>query len=233
MYVLLLFLLLILIYKNIEYFKYKRVHPYGFPLLKEVNEYIHTSECKNITEKIANHPALGYGGFCIRFSDSPGTEKMFRENNLHEIYDIFKRVKKHGTNVYICNILILPVSSGTTIGEHYDGTHEETDIFGREYMPLCSTVLYLNLPNSFTGGQLFIKKFNNDHIYKKIEPIIGKLVQFRGDMSHGVDEIYSDEKTDRLSLVFEQYIVDKEIPFKIEPIFTETKRDENGNIILM
>jgi len=52
-------------------------------------------------------------------------------------------------------------------------------------------------------------------------------------MSHGVDEIYSDEKTDRLSLVFEQYIVDKEIPFKIEPIFTETKRDENGNIILM
>jgi hypothetical protein len=158
---------------------------------------------------------------------------MFRDNDLHEIYDIFKRIKKDGTNVYICNILILPVSSGTTIGEHYDGTHEETDIFGREYMPLCSTVLYLNLPNSFTGGQLFIKKFNNDHIYKKIDPIIGKLVQFRGDMSHGVDEIYSDEKTDRLSLVFEQYIVDKEIPFKIEPIFTETKRDENGNIILM
>ena len=60
MYVLLLFLLLILVYKNIEYFKYKRVHPYGFPLLKEVNEYINTSECKKITEKIANHPALGW-----------------------------------------------------------------------------------------------------------------------------------------------------------------------------
>jgi len=233
MYVLVLFLVLIIVYKNIEYFKYKRIHPNDFPLLKEVNEYINTSECKNITEKMVNHPAFGLGGFCIRFSDSPETEKMFHENNLHEIYDIFKHVKKYGTNVYICNILVLPVSSGITIGEHYDGTHEETDIFGRYYMPLCSTVLYLNLPNTFTGGQLFIKKFNNNHIYKKIDPVIGKLVQFRGDMSHGVDEIYSDEKTDRLSLVFEQYSLDKEIPFKIEPIFTETRRDEKGNIILM
>jgi hypothetical protein len=233
MYILLLFLVLIIVYKNIEYFRYKRIHPYDFPLLKEVNEYINTHECKNITEKMMNHPAFGLGGFCVRFSDSPETEKMFHKNNLHEIYDIFKRVKKHNTNVYVCNILVLPVSSGITIGEHYDGTHEKTDIFGRQYMPLCSTVLYLNLPNTFTGGRLFIKKFNSNHIYKKIDPAIGKLVEFRGDMSHGVDEIYSDEKIDRLSLVFEQYILDEEIPFNIESIFTETAYDETGNIIFM
>ena len=85
MYVLLLFLLLILVYTNIEYFKYKRVHPYGFPLLKEVNEYIHTSECKNITEKIANHPALGYGGFDIHNAKlkAPSAQEgsLFNDNN--------------------------------------------------------------------------------------------------------------------------------------------------------
>ena len=224
MYVLLIIILGFIVYKNIDHFRYNRFHLRNEQLLKENDKFISTNACKKISDVLLNHPKMTMGGFCIRFSDTHETKKLFSDNGLNNVYNIFKDVKIPGTNSYICNILILPVSSGITIGEHYDGTLDEKDWMNRQIMPVCTTVLYLNLPNKFTGGQLFLKKFNSSDVYKTIEPSIGKFVQFRGDMAHGVYEINSVEKVDRLSVVFEQYNVSKDIPFKIEPIFTEVER---------
>jgi hypothetical protein len=74
---------------------------------------------------------------------------------------------------------------------------------------------------------LFLKKFNTGRVYKIVKPSIGKMVEFRGDMSHGVYEIHSEENIDRLSLVFEQYTVSDNTTFEIEPIFTEVRRVGN------
>ena len=225
--ILLIVFITIIFYIKCNYFKYKRVYDYKVPLVQENENYIDKDTCKKISDVLLNHPKMTMGGFCIRFSDTHETKKLFSDNGLNDVYNIFKDVKVSGTNSYICNVLILPVSSGITIGEHYDGTLDEKDWMNRQIMPVCTTVVYLNLPGNFTGGQLFLKKFNSSSVYKTIEPSIGKRVQFRGDMAHGVHEINSIEKVDRLSVVFEQYSVSKEIPFKIEPIFTEVERVGN------
>jgi len=229
MYVIIFIILGFIIYKNLDHFKYNRSHLINKKLLNEQNNFISIQKCEHISKILLNHPQMGMGGFCIRFSDEPGVEELFDKNGLKEIYEVFKTIKSPNTKYYICNVLILPTSSGITIGEHYDGTHETTDWLNRQYMPMCTSVLYLNLPNKFTGGELFVKKFNHDAIYKTITPSIGKKVEFRGDMAHGVNEIYSKENVDRLSLVFEQYTVSNNIKFKIEPIFTEVER-VGGNI---
>jgi len=94
-------------------------------------------------------------------------------------------------------------------------------------MPLCTSVVYLQVPKSFTGGELFLKKHEHDGIYKEIPPKPGKYVRFRGDMFHGVNRIYSNDKTYRLSIVFEQYIIPVKKPkFVVQDIFTEYEYDE-------
>jgi len=229
MYVLVFIILGFLIYKNLDHFRYNRSHLINKKLLTERDDFIPIKRCKHISEILLKHPQMGMGGFCIRFSDEPNTKALFTKNGLKEIYEIFKTVKSPDTKYYICNVLILPTSSGITIGEHYDGTHETTDYLDRQYMPMCTSVLYLNLPSTFEGGELYLKKFNSSYIYKNIKPCIGKMVEFRGDMAHGVNEIHSEENVDRLSLVFEQYTVANKTKFKIEPIFTEVER-VNGEV---
>ena len=227
MYVLFIIILILIVYKNLDYFRYNRNHLKYNKFLKEESNFIDIDTCKNISKTLLNHPQMGLGGFCIRFTNNEHTEDNFSKNGLTEIYNIFKMVKAPGTIQYVCNILILPVSSGITIGEHYDGTQETTDWLNRQYMPMCTSVVYLNLPNKFEGGELFLKKFNTSRVYKIVKPSIGKMVEFRGDMSHGVYEIHSEENIDRLSLVFEQYTVSDNTTFEIEPIFTEVRRVGN------
>lgn len=224
MYVLIFIILTFVIYKNIDHFRYNRSHLKNKELVKEQENFVTTDTCKNITEILVNHPKMTMGGFCIRFVDDEYTEQVFEKNGLIEVYNVFKTMKAPGTKYYICNVLIVPTSSGVKVGEHYDGTHETTDWLNRQYMPMCTSVLYLNLPNTFQGGELFLKKFNSNSIYKSIKPVIGKMVEFRGDMAHGVNEIHSSENVDRLSLVFEQYTVSNNTKFKIEPIFTEVEK---------
>ena len=46
-------------------------------------------------------------------------------------------------------------------------------------------------------------------------------------MFHGVNRIYSNDKTYRLSIVFEQYIIPVKKPkFVVQDIFTEWEYDE-------
>lgn len=229
MYTLLIIILIFVVYSNIDHFKYNRTHLIHNQLLNEQENFIAPDRCKHLTKLLLNHPKMTMGGFCIRFIDDENTEEMFTKNGLIDVYNIFKTMKAPKTNYYICNVLIVPTSSGITIGEHYDGTHETTDWLNRQYMPMCTSVLYLNLPHTFEGGELYVKKFNSSYVYKNIKPVVGKMVEFRGDMSHGVNEIHSSEKVDRLSLVFEQYTVSDNIKFKIEPIFTEVEK-VNGEI---
>jgi len=207
----------------------RRVHPHGFPLVVETDAFMDPKACTALANHLLNHKVMCPNGFCIKFNHGVGTEQSFIDSDLKDVYDLFMRIKEPGTVSFICNVMILPVNEDVTVGGHYDKTIEQTDWLGRDYMPLCSTVVYLNLPVPFEGGQLYLHAYKNEgRVHKRIEPVVGKMVRFRGDMFHWVDRIYSPQKdVHRLSIVFEQYTVrNTKHNFHIEDIFTEGYFDE-------
>ena len=229
---LIILILLILLYRFITQ-EHHKVHPFGYSLLVEKENFESKSQCDKISKHLLEHPSMVEGqGFSIYFDETDDLESKFKKHNLKCVYEIFKRVRQPKTNSHVCNIMVVPTCNDTidkevSVGGHYDGSIEETDLFGRYYMPLCTTVLYLQTPKKFVGGELFLKKYYDDKTYAHIKPMVGKYVRFRGDMYHGVHKMYSDENTSRLSIVFEQYIIPKtKDKFIVQDIFTESEYDE-------
>ena len=234
---LIILILLILLYRFIRQ-EHHKVHPFGYSLLDEKENFESKSQCDKISKHLLEHPSMVEGqGFSIYFDETDDLESKFKKHNLNCIYEIFKRVRQPKTNSHVCNIMVVPTCNDTTdkeisVGGHYDGSIEETDFFGKYYMPLCTTVLYLQTPKKFTGGELFMKKYYDDKTYAQIRPMVGKYVRFRGDMFHGVHKMYSDESTCRLSIVFEQYIIpNTKDKFIVQDIFTESEYDETTGTI--
>ena len=208
-----------------DYWTFHNVYPQNYPLIKEEDNYLTHSYCKNLSEYLLNHKLMGKQvlnsefkgtrGILATFDDSDIAAENFNKSGLEEIYKIFKNIKEPKTNAFIFNVLVIPPSKKDSkpikIKKHFDCTMNVQDWLGRDYLPLCVTVLYLNLPKTFTNGQLQTYKFGESKksLYKGITPAVGKKVQFRGDMYHGVEAIYSDETVPRISLVFEQYILPK------------------------
>jgi hypothetical protein len=229
---LIILILLILLYRFIRK-EHHKVHPFGYPHLVEHLNFESKSQCDKISKHLLEHPSMVEGqGFSVYFDETDDLESKFEKHNLKCIYEIFKKVKEPKTNSHVCNVMVVPPCNDTTdkeisVGGHYDGSIEETDCFGKYYLPLCTSVLYLQTPKKFTGGELFLKKYYDDKVYARISPIVGKYVRFRGDMYHGVHKMYSDENTYRLSIVFEQYIIpNTKDRFVVQDIFTESEYDE-------
>ena len=232
MYLIIFIVLVILIYIYINQ-EHHKVHPYGYPYLIEKDDFLSETICEQISKNLLESSyTVKDQGFSVYFDDAPDIEENFIKHDLKCIYDIFKSVREPKTNSYVCNVMLVPVCNDdsdkeVSVGGHYDGSAEVTDIFGKYYMPLCTSVVYLQVPKSFTGGELYLKKHEHDGIYKEIPPKPGKYVRFRGDMFHGVNRIYSNDKTYRLSIVFEQYIIPVKKPkFVVQDIFTEYEYDE-------
>lgn len=99
---------------------------------------------------------------------------------------------------------------------HYDNTLS-IEKNNKDILPKFVTVLYLHLPTEFNNGHLIIK---NNNKYIKIKPKVSKLIKFRGDTYHGVENILSTNNDFRVSLVLEHYKLSndnlKQVPeFKI------------------
>ena len=144
------------------------------------------------------------------------------QNDLLPIYEIFKKVKDPTCNAFIFNSLIIKANSKKNgIDIHYDDTLSiKTGLLKRLILPKWISVIYLNLPKKFKGGSIMINNFRNYNFYcpkAKIQPKVGKYIKFKGDSSHIVNNIESDEDDYRISIIFEQYIVDDKVsvPFSI------------------
>ena len=222
-YILIIVLFVYIINRYIEiedYFEFKRSHPYSFPLVSIEDNFFSPNECKDLKDYILKHELLnndwGKNDFVIRFNTSEYSKKMFLEKKLEKIYKIFERIKQPGTNAYIVNTAILSNSHNSEeyndIEFHYDDTIELKDFMGRNTLPVCTTILYINIPENYTGGNLILKPFANKNKEKLYKPKQGRRLTFRGDMHHSVEPFFCDYTTKRLSLVFEQYkIPDKYI----------------------
>ena len=239
MYILLL-LLLLLVYRflneDLRGLKYgdRMVHPPDYPMLIEDDDFLPKTKCKEIATHLAKHKAMSMNGFCMKFCDDEKTKQNFIDHDLEDLYNIFIRVKEPKTNGFIANIVYFSpakfaASGGQYMPGHYDGMIKKRDWLRRQYMPLCTYVVYINLQPEFTAGELFLKKYQEDEIYKKVKPKVGKMVRFRGDMFHGTEEIESEHNVDRFSIVFEQYIVpNPSKEFIVEDLWTEMNMTEDG-----
>ena len=170
-YIFSIILIIYVVNQNIElesYFSFKRSHPYGFPLIDIQDDFLSPEECKDLKEYILKHELLNndWGkNTIIRFNTSEDSKKMFLEKNLEKIYKIFERIKQPGTNAYIVNTAILSNSYKSEeyheIKGHYDDSISIQDWTKRLILPVCTTILYINLPENCEGGNLYLSPFGS------------------------------------------------------------------------
>ena len=68
----------------------------------------------------------------------------------------------------------------------------KTGILNRYILPKWISVIYLNIPNTFKGGDILVNNFRNHNFIcpkAKITPKVGKYIKFRGDSNHYVKNI--------------------------------------------
>ena len=218
-----IFTILLIIYvvnQNIElesYFSFKRSHPYGFPLIDIQDDFLSPEECKDLKEYILKHELLNNdwskNDFIIRFNTSEDSKKMFLEKKLEKIYKIFEKIKQPGTNAYIVNTAILSNSYNSEeynqITGHYDDSINIQDWTKRMILPVCTTILYINVPENCEGGNLYLSPFGSrGGLETKTQyiPKQGRKLTFRGDTNHLVEPFFCENNTEkRISLVLEQY----------------------------
>lgn len=183
-------------------------------LLKNINN------CEFIKENPLNEGFQNSRGFVIKFTDGELLEKHFIENNLIFVYEMFKKIKDPACNAFIFNILIIPSKNikEDSVAMHHDCTFEarETNFPYRYYLPKCVNVIYAKICNEFKGGKLKLYDFNGNHVKHYITPKERKMVMFRGDQLHCVQNYISKDKSPRISLVFEQY----QLPLNTLPNYT-------------
>lgn len=151
-------------------------------------------------------------GFLLRFIDNSHLQQQFQQHNATFLYNIFTKIKNPECNAFACNLLIIPASNKEITGaKHNDCSMEIYEPYFpyRKYSPKCVSVLYIQTPNDFTGGELELYTFMglSTKPNKIIKPKIGRLVVFRGDLKHAVKSFNSVEDAPRISLIFEQYII--------------------------
>lgn len=179
------------------------------------NNYLPDSMCNQIYNYIKKHPKGKKNNLSDSFKGSYGLSFSFKSKNIYEhlkkynleqLNDIILKLindTMDDSNAYYFNILTIPTKkvSGLSADFHYDNTLTiEKD--GKDILPRYVTVLYIHLPNNFDYGNLLIN-YNNENI--KIKPKINRLIKFRGDTYHGVENICSINKDVRVSLVMEHY----------------------------
>ena len=215
-------------------------HPPNFKKLEVERDFLNKEECIFLSEYIKTHSlinkrllnSINFGSryiFSISFNKYSKNEFLNSKHNLKPIYDIFERIKQPNTNAYFFNPLILEGlkiidKDPNAVGYHYDSTLNFYSDFGKKYLPVCTTVLYVDVPDKFIDGNLEMHDFGfvGDHCPGtcKVIPEVGKKVVFRGDMCHRVSSMFSDRNTKRVSLVFEQYNIPEhrlnEASFRIE-----------------
>jgi len=218
-YILIIVLFVYIINRYIEiedYFEFKRSHPYSFPLVSIEDNFFSPNECKDLKDYILKHELLNndWGkNTIIRFNTSEDSKKMFLEKKLEKIYKIFDRIKQPGTNAYIVNTAILSNSYNSEkyneINGHYDDSIGIQDWTKRMILPVCTTILYINIPENCEGGNLYLSPFGSRgglETKTQYTPNQGRKLTFRGDTNHLVEPFFCENNTEkRISLVFEQY----------------------------
>jgi len=85
--------------------------------------------------------------------------------------------------------------------------------------PLQVSVLYVDVPKDLRGGELVLRRGRK--FLGRVPPREGLLVQFDGDLEHGVERV--DAEGLRLSLVCEQYLLSEQQLAMVPPYRIESR----------
>jgi hypothetical protein len=140
------------------------------------------------------------------FVGTRGFSVVFQRTALPRVQAAFpwsapflERALRPDCNAYYLNPLQL--EQGSYVAPHIDRSL-------RAYVldvdpPLQVSVLYVDVPDGMRGGGLVLRRGRK--FLGRVTPRAGLLVQFDGDLEHGVDRV--DTPGLRLSLVCEQYLL--------------------------
>lgn len=208
-----------------DYFMIETTTPRDFRQFTFEDDFLSKKECSTLSAYIQNHPRMSESDLGEQFKGTYGFQFTFRDASvkydvtnikrmtgidLEPIYKIYKKIKHPGTNVCLFNPLLINTSStkseNNTAEPHYDTTINAMRL-SRRVTPVCTTVVYIEVPDEYAWGRLGLAKFGHtrgiDFVY--IKPKMGRKVTFRGDTYHYVEPMYTEIPQKRISLVFEQY----------------------------
>lgn len=111
------------------------------------------------------------------------------------------RPPRRRPNAFYLNLLL--VADGGAVGRHTDATLRGPSA-DESAVPEQVTVLYLEVPGRFRGGEL--RLYRGSRSVGRIRPVPRMLVHFRGDLQHEVATLEAaGDGTLRASAVLEQY----------------------------
>lgn len=196
-----------------------------FPLDKCIKYKNNFYTSNLITDNPLDDNFNGSKGFVIEF-DSNNSLEIFKQNNIEFMYDFFQQVSKSYATDFILNVLIIPskktknrnnylLPTSKSVDYHYDTTIEyneknEGKYFKFTLVPECVSVLYIDLPEEFSNGELLLYGYGGLIPIGTITPEIGKLVEFNGILLHAVNDIFINNVSNnknRISIVLEQYTI--------------------------
>ena len=139
----------------------------------------------------------------------------FKHVDCEFLYYLFLKLKKDYTTNYIMNILIIDEHNKNnvmSVDYHLDTTlnlaPDKLFYFERTYLPECVSVVYVDVPETFDGGELVLYDFIPKFKLVTIKPEKGKLVEFNGKLLHGIEKMKNvPEGSKRISIVLEQYCI--------------------------
>ena len=167
---------------------------------------------KFFTVNNLNRDFVGTRGFSIVFRRS-AVDRVREQFPWTEPY--LDAALRPDCNAFYLNPLQL--TQGSNVASHIDRSLHAyvLDILP----PLAVTVLYVEVPLGMRGGELVLRR--GKKFLGRVTPAEGLLVEFDGDLDHGVERV--DTPGQRLSLVCEQYLLEED-ELGMVPDFTVESR---------
>lgn len=203
-------------------------------LVQIEDDYMGEESFRELSECLRDHPLVvgndldgqnfkGTRGFVVKFSEE-GIDD-FRENrNFTCLAPYFDRARLPRASAFVMNLLICELASGNqaqasqrgtlfAVGTHLDNTIGIKSL--RTFVAHQVNVLYAVVPHDMQGGDLHVFPFehgfpqDDEEPVKRIRPRANRMVAFKGNAFHRVEQYRTTTNTLRVSLVLEQYFVPK------------------------
>ena len=136
----------------------------------------------------------------------------------------WQKLRGYKCNAFYLNVLVIP--PGKAIAPHIDATLRDK-AHNHNLLPTCVSVLWLELPGEFDGGQL--RLYDQARPITAVAPKVGKIVHFQGHLRHEVTPMKLAHKLQpgparRISLVCERYRLPEALVQKLKPISPPTHK---------
>ncbi|NVB36542.1 2OG-Fe(II) oxygenase [Pseudenhygromyxa sp. WMMC2535] len=173
----------------------------------ERSEALDPATCRAICAALKRSPLVGDNALSPAFTGSSGVQAVFTREGLNRLHDelgmlapAFACATSPESNAFFINALI--IHDAARVEAHLDcslDTH-----LGVHTVPRRVCVVYVQVPEDLEGGALEILE-PDGHLHR-VHPQIGLLVQFRGDLVHGITAARTSST--RISVVIEEYVLE-------------------------